>query len=671
MQTMIFRRNSKIIRKSKFPAIPWRLHLLVGGVGLIVIGIVIYGFYIGERLNTLDEPLIDAVMQIKLETEASDLWFREVIRGNMVVDLETIWQPLEQSVWYLHAITQNNKIKKKFYRPLNDPDTQDMIDQVQRKLAVLKKTIELTVSTTQPSESAQELRSRYEEAIKDFLNQVSNLENRLLVIKAKYLKHFRYLHQILIGTSVVSIFSISLAFQFFVRRRKSDYQALKETMHGLEMENAERVRAETELKKTQQELEERVSQRTAELSQSNEKLKAEISERSRIEDQLQHTKSMLQEVFDGIPDSLILIDRQMALKMINKSAAVYYNVEKLEDVIGQRCYRVAGKKDSCNNCRIRDAVSRGSEISYERKGRMNPERLEKVTIYPIDGNGRNPGDAIIRVTDITESRLFERQLIQREKMASLGIMVSSVAHEINNPNNFVTFNIPILKDYIGELMPIVDKFAADCPKLEFCNMPYREFREDLYRLLDNIMNGAARISSFVANLREFSQGDADQFKTYVDFKSVVEKVIAICGKKLKRSINSIELNIPQDLPKIYTAPHAIEQVLINLLINAAQAADKNDSRVILSISIGKNSQEHLILEITDNGCGMDERSKARLFDPFYTTRMPEGGTGLGLYVCHNLIKNLDGRIEVESQLGKGSKFTIILPNKNSNRSPTD
>ena len=530
--------DSKPNRSSKFPAIPWRMHLLVGGVGLIVIGIVIYGFYIGERLNTLDET-----------------------------------------------------------------------------------------------------------------------------------RQLRYLHMALIGTSVLLFGLISLAFHFFVRRGKKDYQDLKVAKQKLEMENAERVRAETELKNAHQELEERVSRRTAELSQSNEKLKAEVAERSRVEELLQHHKSMLQEVFDGIPDSLILIDRHMDLKMINKSAAVYYKVEKLEDVIGRRCYQVAGETDSCRGCRIRDAVTRGCELSFERKGFMNPERIEQVSIYPIEGIADKSGDAIIRVIDITDNRLFERQLIQSEKMASLGIMVSSVAHEINNPNNFITFNIPILKDYIEELIPIVDRFAADCPDLEFCNMPYPEFREDIYKLMDNIKNGAARISSFVTNLREFSQSDADRLKTYVDFKSVVEKVIAICGKKLDRSIKSLEMNIPRDLPQIYTAPHAIEQVLLNLLMNAAQAADKRDSRVTLNISTSSTPREHLILEIIDNGCGIEERSKTRLFDPFYTTRMHGGGTGLGLYVCHNLIKDLEGRIEVESEPGAGSKFTIILPNLDTEEKP--
>lgn len=129
------------------------------------------------------------------------------------------------------------------------------------------------------------------------------------------------------------------------------------------------------------------------------------------------------------------------------------------------------------------------------------------------------------------------------------------------------------------------------------------------------------------------------------------------------------MNIPRNLPQIYTAPLAIEQVLLNLLINAAQAADKEDSRVILNISIGSTPQEHLIIEIIDNGSGIDEASTDRLFDPFYTTRMANCGTGLGLYVCHNLIKGLGGRVEVQSQPGQGSKFTVILPDRDSDRPP--
>ncbi len=660
---MTFQRDLKPTRRQNFPAILWRMHLLVSGVGLMVIGIISYGFYIGERLNTLDEPLIDAVMEIQLEARAADLWFREVIRGNMTADLKTIKQPLEQAVGDLQTIAIDSKIHNKFFSPLKDNETRELIDPVQQKLAALQNITELIVATTEPSGSARELRLQYEEATADLLDQVGRLGSRLLDIKAKNLRHFRYLHLVLIFICIALFLSIALAFQLFLCRRIKDYDALREAKQKLETENAERLNTETELKKAHQELEERVLQRTAELSRINKKLKEEITERLQVEQELQQSKSMLQGIFDGIPESLTLVDRHMGLKMINKSAAAYYKVDNYQDAVVKPCLQIAGNSTTCDSCRIPAAVQTGRKIMVERKGLMSPERIEQVTVYPLEGKDVSSGDAIIRVTDITETRLFERRLIQSEKMASLGIMVSSVAHEINNPNSFVSFNIPILMDYIDELLPIVDQYAAKCPDLEFCRMPYDEFRRDIFRLMDNVKNGADRISSFVANLREFSKSDGDRIKKYVDFKSVIEKVLAICGEKLKSAVKSFEVNIPPDLPQIYIAPYAMEQVLINLLMNAAQAADKEDSRVELIAAIGSTWREHFIIEIIDNGCGIDEKSKIRLFDPFYTTKLPCDGTGLGLYVCHNLVQGIGGRIEVESEPGNGSKFTVILPEK--------
>jgi signal transduction histidine kinase len=138
---------------------------------------------------------------------------------------------------------------------------------------------------------------------------------------------------------------------------------------------------------------------------------------------------------------------------------------------------------------------------------MDPDRLEKVVVYPVKDEHSQAGDAIIRVSDITEAKQFERQLIQSEKMASLGVLVSSVAHEINNPNNFISFNIPILRNYLEELVPMADHYAAIHPDFELFNMAYPEFRKDIFKLLDNIEHGSERISSFVGNLKEFCQSN--------------------------------------------------------------------------------------------------------------------------------------------------------------------
>ena len=276
---------------------------------------------------------------------------------------------------------------------------------------------------------------------------------------------------------------------------------------------------------------------------------------------------------------------------------------------------------------------------------------------------RDVGDAVIHIRDITEQRRIENQLIQSEKLASLGVLVSSIAHEINNPNSFVTFNLPILKEYIDALLPFVDKFAAGHPDLELFNMPYSEFRADMIKLIQNVDRGAKRISTFVSNLREFSQHQGKKPKKWVDLNTVIQKVLSICGGNIKKTVTSFELSIPDNFPAVYSDPHVLEQVLFNILMNAAQAVDKEKSWVMLNATFGKSMREHIIIEISDNGCGMDAETKRHIFDPFFTTKPPTEGTGLGLYVTHNLIQSIGGYIEVDSEPGRGSTFRLILSDK--------
>jgi signal transduction histidine kinase len=122
-------------------------------------------------------------------------------------------------------------------------------------------------------------------------------------------------------------------------------------------------------------------------------------------------------------------------------------------------------------------------------------------------------------------------------------------------------------------------------------------------------------------------------------------------------------NLPENLPPVWTDPNALEQILLNLLINAAQATEKEDARVELSVEIRDSWLDHSLFEVRDNGSGMDEKDLQKIYDPFFTTKSGSGGTGLGLYVCHSLVESLRGRIEVESEPEKGSTFRVILPDK--------
>jgi signal transduction histidine kinase/GAF domain-containing protein len=423
-------------------------------------------------------------------------------------------------------------------------------------------------------------------------------------------------------------------------------------------------RAKEDLQKAKEELEMRIEARTLDLAKANARLRAEVSERIQTEEQIEQSKETLQGIFDGISEPLILMDAQMKVKMLNRAATDYYGMNKPRDLIEGTCHQLLREGlTPCEGCEVPEAISSGKSTKFERKGFMDPDRLEHLYVYPIKGKDGQGRDVLLRISDITEQRLFEKQLIHSEKLASLGTLVSSIAHEINNPNSFITMNIPILRDFLETLIPIADRYAERHPDLELCHMPYPEFRKDILALLDNIQHGADRIYRVVSNLREFSQVKGKKEEKWVDLKSVIDKSLSLCGVKIGRAVESFITDIPKDLPKVYTDPYSLEQIIVNLLVNAADASDKRDSWIKLSVAVNDTWLNHTIIEVSDNGHGMDEEVREKIFDPFVTSKSRSDGTGLGLYVCYNLAEALRGRIEVESEPGKGSIFRVMLPDK--------
>ncbi len=413
---------------------------------------------------------------------------------------------------------------------------------------------------------------------------------------------------------------------------------------------------EEELSHFNFELEKRVEQRTVALQK-------EVNDRKHAQKELLRSRAMLQSVFDGISEPLLLLDKNLTIKILNKSANEYYGT-KDRDALEKPCYFAFLKRSNpCEECIIASAVLEGRYGDFERNGFMKPERLERVIIYPVRKKSGSNGSFIIRISDITESKMLERRLIQNEKMASLGVLISGIAHEINNPNNYISVNIPILRDYLNVVMPILDKYAQKHPDLEIMHMNYAEFREDIFELLDNVQHGSRQIKSIVRDLKGFSKLDNPKKIEKIDLKPLIEKVISFCRIKVERNVKIFNVHIPENLPEVPVESQLLEQILINLLINASQAFDQpadNNSMVNLSVSVDNGKENRLIIEVSDNGKGMDEGTMEKIFDPFFTTKSLEGGTGLGMYIVHNLIEKLDGKIEVDSQLGQGTHFKVIL-----------
>jgi len=402
----------------------------------------------------------------------------------------------------------------------------------------------------------------------------------------------------------------------------------------------------------------------AELAAINHELREELKAAIFEKEQMRRSEQLVKMVFDGTTDALILLTPTLRIKMANLAVYDYAEIDKSEAVLNKPCYwLLCGELGPCENCVVIKAISSDKTIMEERE---YPDALGRVymhSAYPLKNENGDLEGAVLRISDITERKLLEKHLTQSEKLSSLGLLVSSIAHEINNPNSFIALNIPILKAYMEAMLPIMDRHAELQSGLEMMNMPYDDFRKDIFSLLDNMDHGAAQIGNIVSALGRFSRVNSQGKQEWVDLNALIDRVLAICGNKVNRTVKSFIKDIPLNLPDIYTNPDYLEQIIVNLLINASDACNGKNSCVRLGTEVKDSWLDHAIIEVTDNGCGMDEKTLEKIFTPFFTTKPQGKGTGLGLYICNNLVEGLYGRIEVESHPGAGSTFRVILPDK--------
>jgi PAS domain S-box-containing protein len=423
----------------------------------------------------------------------------------------------------------------------------------------------------------------------------------------------------------------------------------------------ERMRLLAELERSRDELEMRVTARTSELASTNTELRGLAAALKSSEEMLRRNIGLLQTVFDGITDPLIMLDGAGLVTMVNKAAMDYYGVGDGMDLYGKPCFQGLRRREApCPECDYPFLSAGARTASFERGGIWDSARIEHVTVYPVPGEHGGREAAIVRISDITQAKILERQIIQNEKLAALGLVTSGIAHEINNPNTFIHFNLPILKRYLQELMPILDTHAALHPEFEVLHMAYDEWREDIFKLIENMEHGSQRINNIVGMLRSFVKNRGTGELQTIHWRQLIEKVVMFCHAEIRRRVKSFSIQIPEDLPPLRSDPEALEQVLLNLLINAVHACDKEDSQISLKVGLGAHPTG-FIIEISDNGSGIEEALLSKVFDPFFTTKPASMGTGLGLYICHHHVESLGGTIEIESRVGSGSTFRVWLP----------
>ncbi len=266
----------------------------------------------------------------------------------------------------------------------------------------------------------------------------------------------------------------------------------------------------------------------------------------------------------------------------------------------------------------------------------------------------------------------QTQLLESDKMASLGQLTAGIAHEINNPINFVYAGINSLKANINDVLEVLDAYAEVTPEnveeqLQEVNnlkedIEYEEVIEEMQELADSIKRGAERTAEIVNGLRTFSRLDEDDLKT-ADVHENLDATLSILRNQYKDHIEIIKEY--GDIPSIDCYPGKLNQVFMNIIANAVQAMPDKGTITLSTrktkLQEGSYEREGVIISIKDSGAGMPEAVKKRIFEPFFTTKEVGKGTGLGLSITHSIMEKHQGRIEVESEMGKGTEFKLILP----------
>ena len=288
-----------------------------------------------------------------------------------------------------------------------------------------------------------------------------------------------------------------------------------------------------------------------------------------------------------------------------------------------------------------------------------------LTLSPVKDTEGNIVSASTIARDITErkkaeeqARLHQQQLLQADKMASLGILVSGVAHEINNPNNLILLNASILREVWGDLLPILKNHYESNGDFSVGGLPYLNSRDKIGKLFSGITDGADRIQKIVESLKDFARQDTGDLNQQIDINKMIESAIVIAHNLIKKSTHCFSVEYGEKLPLVKGNYQQLEQVVINLLTNACQALVSMDNKITLSTT---KKFENVIIKVFDEGTGIPKENLKRVFDPFFTTKRATGGTGLGLSISYNIIKDHNGELAFESKPGKGTTATVKLP----------
>jgi signal transduction histidine kinase len=332
----------------------------------------------------------------------------------------------------------------------------------------------------------------------------------------------------------------------------------------------------------------------------------------------QSNQRQLERWMAATPEAMIVADESGQVQFVNAAAMRLFGRSEA-DFFAERLH-----------LSLSGAASTPLEIL-----RDGERRFGEMRVVPVEWHGLPALMATIR--DNTERREAEAQLAAVDRLVAIGTMAASVAHEINNPLAAMLVNLEIAANVAGA----------------------HPGMEEISQLIADTREAASRVRTIASDLRILSRANEERTEV-VDLARVVASALRLASHETRHCANVI-VNMATDLPAVHAHESRLGQVLTNLVVNAAQAMqESNLEQNLIRISGRRRGENSVEISVADNGAGMSEQILDRLFTPFFTSKPPSQGTGLGLSICKRIVDSYGGQLEVESQVGVGSTFTVVL-----------
>lgn len=406
----------------------------------------------------------------------------------------------------------------------------------------------------------------------------------------------------------------------------------------------------------------------------------DVREAKQAQEALLESEANYRTIFDAANDAIFVFDPKNAeiLDVNKKVCEMYgYSFEEVlqlgsEDLIaGDSTYasqdmlkmirKTESGKSHTFELMAKDKEGRTFWVEVNMKGAIIGGK-NRVLVVVRDISGRKAAQK--------ESKRMQEHLRQVDKMAALGTLASGIAHEINNPNNFIQSNAKLISDIWPDVSKILTLHSEEKGEIFLGKLSFSEAGKLIPKMVDGLLDGSRRITGIVSELKNFARQEKIQLDQQVDINKVIRAALVIIQNQIRKHTDSFQCMLAENLPPVTGSFQQLEQVVINLIMNALQALPDRSLGASVCTSYAETLKQ-IVIEVRDEGGGMSREEQQAIFDPFYTTRHDSGGTGLGLSICFNIVKEHGGIIECESKQGQGSTFLVRLPVRKINQKGGD